>query len=131
MILYPLFQIFFDDDKEKAWRCVCIVPALMAFLTGVFVYNVGDDCPKGNYAELKQHGAFPDVDMMGSFKAAFLNWNSWLLAIQYASCFGIELTVNVAAISYFKNEFDLTPESAAGQLSLGWTCVPNLGKFYP
>jgi MFS transporter, NNP family, nitrate/nitrite transporter len=86
----------------------------MAFLTGIFVYNVGDDCPKGNYAELKQHGAFPYVSLSGSFKAAILNGNTLLLAIQYACCFGIELTMYVAAVGYFKNEFDLTPESAAG-----------------
>ena len=115
MILYPLFQIFFDHDREKAWRCVCIIPAFLAFVTGIVVYNVGDDCPKGNYAELKQRGAFPDVTVMGSFKAAMLNCNSWLLFIQYACCFGVELTMNVAAASYFKNEFDLTSESAAGQ----------------
>jgi MFS transporter, NNP family, nitrate/nitrite transporter len=113
MILYPLFQIFFDDT-EKAWRCVCIVPAAMAFLTGIFVYTVGDDCPKGNYAELKQHGTILNVTVIGSFKAASANVNTWLLAFQYACCFGIELTVNVAAAGYFKDQFDLTPESAAG-----------------
>jgi MFS transporter, NNP family, nitrate/nitrite transporter len=113
MILYPLFQVFFDGDREKAWRSMCIVPAFFAFVTGVVVYNVGDDCPKGNYAELKQRGAFPEVTAMVSFKAAMLNMNSWLLFIQYACCFGVELTMNTAATGYFKDEFDLTPESAA------------------
>lgn len=116
MILYPLFQIFTGDDTEKAWRTVCVVPAFVAFVTGLIIIRPSafDDCPKGNYYELKQKGALPnpEVTAWGSFKAASLNSNSWLLFIQYASCFGVELTMNVASANFFENRFDLTRESA-------------------
>lgn len=82
-------------------------------MTGIVLWNVGDDCPKGNYAELKHRGAFPDVTASRSFAAAAFNLNTWLLFIQYGCCFGVELTMNTAATNYFKDEFDLTTESAA------------------
>jgi NNP family nitrate/nitrite transporter-like MFS transporter len=31
-----------------------------------------------------------------------MNWNTWILFIQYACCFGVELTMNNAAALYFK-----------------------------
>jgi MFS transporter, NNP family, nitrate/nitrite transporter len=48
-----------------------------------------------------------------SFIRGSLNFNTWLLFIQYAACFGVELTMNNAASAYFREEFDLTTESAA------------------
>jgi NNP family nitrate/nitrite transporter-like MFS transporter len=29
--LFPLFKIFFNDDSEKAWRTVCVVPRCRCF----------------------------------------------------------------------------------------------------
>ena len=37
-----------------------------------------------------------------SFRRGALNINTWLLFIQYACCFGVELTMNNAAATYFK-----------------------------
>lgn len=34
-ILYPTFVAIFDGDTEKAWRTVCVVPAVVAFTTGI------------------------------------------------------------------------------------------------
>merc|ERR1712038_1805988 len=50
-----------------------------------------------------------------------MNVNTWLLFIQYACCFGVELTMNNASATYFKEEFELTTESAAAIASIfGW-----------
>merc|ERR1712151_1040041 len=46
------------------------------------------------------------------------NINTWLLFIQYACCFGVELTMNNAAALYFKDKFELTTESAAAIASI-------------
>merc|ERR1719326_69245 len=47
--------------------------------------------------------------------------NTWIFFIQYACCFGVELTMNNAAALYFKKEFKLTTESAAAIASIfGW-----------
>jgi MFS transporter, NNP family, nitrate/nitrite transporter len=54
-----------------------------------------------------------EVSVTYSFSNGCWNINTWLLFIQYAACFGVELTMNNAAASYFRDEFDLTTESAA------------------
>lgn len=120
-ILFPLFTLIFDGDSEKAWRTVCVVPAFVAFVTGIVVYRISDDCPKGNYTELKKYGGMSDVSLTTSFKEAVLNVNTWIAFIQYAACFGVELTMNNATAMYFKEEFDLTTSSAQAIASLfGW-----------
>lgn len=119
--LFPLFRVMYGGDSELAWRTVCIVPAVVAFVTGVVVYRISDDSPKGNYHELKAHGVFPKVSVVSSFSAACLNWNSWFLFIQYACCFGVELTMNNAAALYFRDQFGQSTEAAAAIASIfGW-----------
>jgi NNP family nitrate/nitrite transporter-like MFS transporter len=120
-ILFPIFKIICGGDSEMAWRTVCVVPAVIAFATGVAIYFISDDSPKGNYHELKAHGVFPKVTTASSFYNGFSNWNSWLLFIQYACCFGVELTMNNAASLYFKDEFGQSTEAAAAIASIfGW-----------
>ncbi|CAM9357705.1 unnamed protein product, partial [Hapterophycus canaliculatus] len=46
------------------------------------------------------------------------NLNSWLLFLQYAACFGVELTVNNTAANYFSDEFDLSTSKAGLVASL-------------
>ena len=43
--LFPLFKYFFDGDASKAWKYVSIVPAVVAFGTGVMIYYISDDAP--------------------------------------------------------------------------------------
>jgi NNP family nitrate/nitrite transporter-like MFS transporter len=119
--LFPLFKSFFGGDPEMAWRTVCIVPAVVAFATGVAIYFISDDAPKGNYDELKKRGNMPEVSAAASFRSGAININTWLLFLQYACCFGVELTMNNAAALYFKDRFGLSTESAAAIASIfGW-----------
>lgn len=116
--LFPLFKYFFNGDASKAWKYVSIVPAVVAFGTGVMIYFISDDAPKGNYSELKKHGQMAEVSAAASFRQGALNFNTWILFIQYACCFGVELTMNNAAALYFKEKFELTTESAAAIASI-------------
>lgn len=122
--LFPLFKVFFegtDNPSEYAWRYVSIVPAFVAFSTGIMIYFVSDDYPKGNASELKANGVMPYVQATTSCHVATMNINTWLLALQYACCFGVELTMNSASALYFKDEFGVSTESAAAIASIfGW-----------
>lgn len=119
--LFPLFRVFYNGDSEKAWRTVCVVPAVVGFSTGILMYYIAEDAPKGNYAELKKHGNMPEVSAAASFRTGAFNLNTWLLFIQYGCCFGVELTMNNAAALYFKDEFGLSTASAAAIASIfGW-----------
>merc|ERR1712100_300514 len=69
----------------------------------------------------KKHGAMAEVSAAASFRDGALNLNTWFLFIQYACCFGVELTMNNAAALYFREQFELTTESAAAIASIfGW-----------
>jgi NNP family nitrate/nitrite transporter-like MFS transporter len=135
-VLFPLFKEIFsgsDDPAEMAWRTVSVVPAVVAFGSGVAVYFISDDAPKGNYSELKRHGAMPEVSAAASFRSGAINFNTWLLFLQYACCFGVELTMNNAAALYFKDEFGQSTESAAAIASIfGWMNLfaRGLGGFF-
>ena len=119
--LFPLFKKLNGGSAEKAWRTVTIVPAAVAFITGVVVYLISDDAPKGNYGEMKKNGIMPPVSAAASFRSGMLNINSWLLFVQYGCTFGVELTMNNAAALYFKDQFGQTTENAAAIASIfGW-----------
>jgi len=123
-VLFPLFKVIFadsEDPAEMAWRTICVVPALVGFGSGVMIYFISDDAPKGNYSDLKKYGAMPAVSAATSFSTGATNVNTWLLFIQYATCFGVELTMNNAAALYFREEFGESTETAAMIASIfGW-----------
>ena len=57
----------------------------------------------------------------GSARAGMLNLNSWILGLQYACCFGVELHVNNAMSMYLFDNFNLTRAKAGMLASLfGW-----------
>jgi len=125
--LFPLFKnVAFKDLEpdlaaEKAWRIVSVIPAVVAFGSGVMTYFISDDCPKGNYADMKKNGTMAEVSAAASFRDGAMNFNTWLLFLQYACCFGVELTMNNAAALYFVDRFGQTTEAAAAIASIfGW-----------
>jgi NNP family nitrate/nitrite transporter-like MFS transporter len=122
VVLFPLFTVIYGGNREMAWRTVCIVPAAIAFITGILIYKYGsDDAPKGNYVELKRYGIFRNVTVHGSFYSACMKSSTWLLFIQYACCFGVELTMTNAASMYFMDRFGQSSEAAGAIASIfGW-----------
>lgn len=119
-ILFPLFRNAYND-AEKAWRTVCIFPAMIGIITAFCVVKFSDDCPKGNYSKLKKQDQMGHVNVWEAYKKGIFNINTWLVFVQYACCFGVEITMNNAAALYFKEQFGLTTESAAAIASIfGW-----------
>jgi NNP family nitrate/nitrite transporter-like MFS transporter len=122
--LFPLFKIIYSGDDDKAWRTVCVVPAVVAFTTGVLVYFNSDDSPKGNYNELKKHGNLPPVSAVASLRTGFFNLSSLVLLLQYGCCDGVGLTMDNATALYFADKFGLSTASAAAVASsFGWMNV--------
>jgi len=125
-VLFPLFKIIYragghlDEVHASAlsWRTVCILPSLATILVGIWILRASDDAPRGNYKQLKKAGWMPEVKVYENFKYAALNLNTWMLAIQYACCFGVELTMTNGAASYFYEIFDLPTEQAAAIASI-------------
>ena len=72
-----------------------------------------DDSPKGNYQKRKRLGLMQKQSAVNHLKAGALDFNTWILLIQYGCCFGVELTATNAIAMYFREEFDLSTASAA------------------
>jgi len=112
-ILFPLFRDHvYDGDAEKAWRFICIIPAVVAFCFGCILPFISDDAPMGNYAEMKRNGAMDRLFMTTSLRSGATR-NTWILYAQYACSFGVEIVMNNAAVLYYTEEFDLTTEEAS------------------
>jgi len=125
--LFPLFRdVAFknlepDAAAERAWRTVCIIPAVVAATSGIVTYFISDDAPKGNYSEMKKQGQMQEVSAAASFRSGAGNLNTWILFLQYACSFGVELTMNNAAALYFVDAFGQSTEGAAAIASIfGW-----------
>mmetsp|Transcript_37083 Transcript_37083/g.37760 ORF Transcript_37083/g.37760 Transcript_37083/m.37760 type:complete len:522 (-) Transcript_37083:300-1865(-) len=105
--MYPLFlHVFFNGNVDMAWRTVFIVPATITVVIGILIYFLSDDTPRGDFLELK---AKSELYIRVSFKDFFLglkNVNTVLLFVQYGCCFGVELTMNNAAATYFVEELN-------------------------
>ena len=73
--LFPLFKAC-GLSANDAWRTVCIVPAVVAFAVGFIMLRISDDCPKGNYKEMKEKGIMIEVSTAASFRDGAMNLNT-------------------------------------------------------
>lgn len=110
--LFPIFKDVFNS-ADKSWRFICVIPAIVTFCFGIIMYTCADDLPKGNYSELKKHGTIVEISATQSFRVGAQNFNSWILAFQYACSFGVEITMHNAAATYFHDEFGLETKDAS------------------
>lgn len=120
--LFPLFEFFFqgqgEDAQEMAWRTVFIVPSVIAFLAAyVYIFHC-EDSPKGDFAELIRQQQIEIVSPFWSLGMAIQNRNVILLLLQYACCFGVEITMTNALALYMKDEFGQDTVAAAAIASI-------------
>jgi len=90
-----------------AWRLALIIPSVLLFLTAAAIFIFSNDCPRGDFVDLVKAGTKAKVSSTTSAKKGYGDPASWVLAAQYAGCFGVELTVNNTMTSYFVDKFDL------------------------
>lgn len=119
--LFPLFQLIFQGQEnadELAWRTVFAVPSIIAFCAAyVYIYQC-DDSPKGDFAELVRQQQIEIVSPFWSLGMAIQNRNVILLLLQYACCFGVEITMTNATALYMRDKFGLETPAAAATASV-------------
>jgi MFS transporter, NNP family, nitrate/nitrite transporter len=120
-ILFRFFKdhVYNDDGSEdnnaaaeRSWRTICVIPAALAFMWGILLPFCSDDAPQGNYDQMKKTGTMDRIYMTTSLRNGATRC-TWILYVQYACSFGVELAMNNAAVLYFTTEFGLTTESAS------------------
>eukprot|EP00814_Leptocylindrus_danicus_P007046 CAMPEP_0116014634 /NCGR_PEP_ID=MMETSP0321-20121206/6375_1 /TAXON_ID=163516 /ORGANISM="Leptocylindrus danicus var. danicus, Strain B650" /LENGTH=470 /DNA_ID=CAMNT_0003484285 /DNA_START=229 /DNA_END=1641 /DNA_ORIENTATION=- len=127
-VLFPLFRDHVyanfenDDAAEKAWRTVCVFPAVVAILAAIWIWFYSEDTPHGDYRTMRNKGWINDEKSAGqNLMAAAKNHNSWIMFLQYATTSGVEVTFLNAASKYFQDEFGQSTETAALIASgVGW-----------
>ncbi|HYP76024.1 MAG TPA: MFS transporter [Polyangiaceae bacterium] len=123
-------------ERGMGWRMSMIVPAALMLIVAVMYYKFTQDCPQGNYKELREAGIEIESGKKGGwqvFKAAAANYRVWMLFVTYGACFGIELFVHNVAASYYVDHYKLDLQSAglaAGSFGLLALFARALGGIF-
>lgn len=89
-------------DKGNSWRIAMIVPGAILLIMAFVYYRFTKDTPNGNYSEIKRQ---TKEKKKGTFIMAMKDYRTWVLAIAYAACFGVEITVDNVAATYFVDNY--------------------------
>jgi len=117
-LLFPFVRAYLTDgDSDLAWRLTLLVPALLALVVAWFFYSYSDDCPLGNYGDVKKAGLMIERSAMDSFRQGAFNLNSWILFAQYMGSCGVDFTMCNGAAIYYHYRFG---QSIAASAALGF-----------
>mmetsp|Transcript_30756 Transcript_30756/g.47162 ORF Transcript_30756/g.47162 Transcript_30756/m.47162 type:complete len:511 (-) Transcript_30756:92-1624(-) len=111
-VIFPLCW-FMSGSPDIAWRISMIVPAAFAISVATFFYLYSDDCPLGNFREVKKAGLMLERSAVDSFRSGVLNLNSWILFFQHAGSYGVDLTMCNGATLYYSERFQQPTVTAA------------------
>eukprot|EP00605_Chrysophyceae_sp_TOSAG23-4_P002047 GSChrysophyteH1.ASY1.ANO1.2268.1 assembled CDS len=109
-----------DTDDEIAWRTVFVIPAGLVVCLAIALWLCTQDTPLGDQipAYLEKSRRLSVTRSAEVQMSVWSNSGAWILFIHYAMCFGVELTVNNVAATYFNEKFDLSTTSAGMIASL-------------
>ncbi len=99
--------VLFGVAQSLGWRIALIVPGLMMLIVGALYWKFTQDCPQGNFKELRAAGIQVGSEKKGGMAIlmhAARNYRVWILFGAYAACFGIEIFIhNIVAMYYVEN----------------------------
>jgi MFS transporter, NNP family, nitrate/nitrite transporter len=107
--------IAFGAPQALGWRAAMSVPGVLMLIVAGLYWRYAQDCPQGDYRELRAQGLLPASGKAGGwriFRVAVGNYRVWMLFVTYAGCFGIELFVHSVAASYYVDRFGMNLRDA-------------------
>ncbi|ETI35412.1 hypothetical protein F441_18121 [Phytophthora nicotianae CJ01A1] len=106
-LLFDLLTVNGGMSDNLGWRVTQLFPAILMVLIGICTYFFSDDCPQGNYVEMKKTHAMadkPKTDMLHAFITVARQPVAWILAFQYACSLGVQIQVhNVLSLYYYED----------------------------
>jgi NNP family nitrate/nitrite transporter-like MFS transporter len=116
--LMPLLMaglIYLGVDAALGWRVALLVPGVLMLVAGVLYWKFTQDCPQGNYRELRAQGVEVGSGKKGGLAVlsqAARNYRVWMLFVAYGACFGIEIFMHNIVASYYVDQFGLSLKQA-------------------
>ena len=107
-LLFSLLRYNLSGDSDLAWRLALLVPALFALVVALYFYEYSDDCPLGNFTEVKRAGLMMERSAVDSFRSGVVNLNSWILFVIYAGSCGVDFTMCNGTALYFHHRYRQT-----------------------
>jgi MFS transporter, NNP family, nitrate/nitrite transporter len=105
-------------SKEDSWRYAMVVPGVLLLLMAFLYWKYTKDTPAGNFDELPEQ---TKASKENTFLLAAKDYRTWVLTIAYAACFGVEITVDNFAASYFHDDYKASLITAGLLASIfGW-----------
>ncbi|NRF41511.1 NarK family nitrate/nitrite MFS transporter [Pedobacter foliorum] len=103
-------------SQANSWRVAMIVPGVILLIMAFVYYKYTKDTPAGNFKDLEVVKV--KTAQKGSFMAALKDYRTWVLALAYAACFGIEITVDNVAATFFTDQFGASMIMAGAMASI-------------
>ena len=100
--------VMFGVEQTMGWRIALIVPGVMMVIVGFLYWKLTQDCPQGNFKELREQGIAVGSDKKGGLAIlmhAARNYRVWVLFFSYAACFGIEIFIHNIIAMYYVEHF--------------------------
>ena len=114
--LFTILANSLNGDKDLAWRLALLFPAAFALLVAYMSFRFSDDCPLGNFIDVKRAGLMMQRSAVDSFRSGVYNLNSWLLFLQYAGSSGVDITMCNGCALYYHYVFD-RPIAVSGAIA--------------
>lgn len=99
--------VMFSVEQTMGWRIALLVPGIMMLIVGGLYWKYTQDCPQGNFKELRAQGIQVGSEKKGGLNILMhvaRNYRVWILFGSYAACFGIEIFIhNIVAMYYVEN----------------------------
>lgn len=111
-----------------AWRTTLLVPAIAMPIVAWLYWRFTQDCPQGNFAELRARGTAFESGKKGGWQSLALaarNYRVWMLFITYGACFGVEVFIHNVAALYYVDHF----HASLGFAGLAAGCFGLLAIF--
>lgn len=100
--------VIFGVEQALGWRIALLVPGILMIIVGVMYWKFTQDCPQGNFKELRAQGIEVGNDKKGGVAIlmhAARNYRVWILFGAYAACFGIEIFIHNIIAMYYVEHF--------------------------
>ena len=102
--------VMFGVEQAMGWRIALLVPGIMMVIVGVLYWKLTQDCPQGDFKELRANGVEVGSGKKGGMAIlmqAARNYRVWILFVSYAACFGIEIFIHNIAAMYYVDHFNM------------------------